>query len=105
MAMVQGSISAMTWSKWSRVTWPLNTMCHLTDAVIEEIRELQHRQLLALGYYIGRKSAGDSTEDTSTNAFFCGDFENSNTDDTGKVEAPTTTSAPEEAIDEAPHGA
>ena len=30
----------------------------------------------AIGYYIGRKTAQYSTEDTSTNVIFCGDFGN-----------------------------
>ena len=59
----------------------------------------------AMGYYIGRKSAGDSAEGTSTNVFFCGDFDNTNMDDTEDVEVPTTTSTPEEEVDEAPRGA
>lgn len=49
----------------------------------------------AIGYYIGRTTAALSNEESSTNVIFCGDFGNTNKDETGDAEAPMATAAPE----------
>ncbi|MCY4557158.1 MAG: hypothetical protein OXF79_12430 [Chloroflexi bacterium] len=59
----------------------------------------------AIGYYIGRKTAGHSMEDSSTSVFLCGDFGNANKDEAEDAESPAGTQAPEEEIDEVPRGA
>ena len=59
----------------------------------------------ALGYYIGRKTAELSTEGTSSNVFFCGDFGTANKDETEDEETPTVTPAPEKEAEETKRGA
>ena len=59
----------------------------------------------ALGYYIGRKTAELSTEGTSSNVFFCGDFGTANKDETEDIRTPTATPMPEEEAGEPPRGA